>query len=920
MRGVILFLSLALLISCDSVGSLTDKEHVIRAQEFLDKGELHAASIELKNALQQNPENSQARWLLGNTYLKLGNGPTAEKELRRAPELGVVEESIIIPLGKSLLLQEEYSRVISEIQPLGSLSVDTRAQIHALRGDAFLGEGKLDEASDEFQSAMDIKEDLAEAQLGHARVALVSRKPEEARIWIKKVLEDSPPSADAWSLLGDLEAFEGKNEEADDAYGKAIALAPNNSVHFLKRAMARLSLKDYKGAASDLETLNRRLPSHPAIAYTQGLLHFQQEQYSEAQEAFENTLKYNPNDMNAVFYLGMSHAAQGHIEQGEMFLSRFLSAYPNSSTAAKALGTVLLQKGNYAGAEAVLAPVLERDPNDAVALNLLGEIALPQGKSKEAVGYFRRVIAQQPDFPAAHMKLGMSLLMADMYEETVQELTAATEAEPQLQRADYLTILAHLKANEADKAIAAAERLREKQPDNPHPLTLMAGAYLLKDDEAKARELLHQALQVLPGDPSAADNLARLELKKGDLEKARSLYEEILKHHPAHTKTLVTLAQMDARQGHIKEAMARLEYAVKQNPEASRPRVLLASYYLRTGKPSRVLDIVRKAPDANTNPFMLGVTGEAQLALGEAANAKATFIRLVDIAPKSERAHYLLGKAYVALNQVDDASREFGKALEINPGYALAKVSITRLYLRSDQPEEAGKLLSELEQASPSHPEVLALRGELALRQGRPQQAIEAYKKAIELAPSSRRTMMLGIAQWQADDKDGSIETYKKWLEKYPSDSAVSFHLANSYLLLGHLDKAKSGFAKVVELAPDNALAYNNLAWLLREEDPAKALEYAERALELVPGDPLVMDTLGELLLDQGQSERPLRLFRHASEKAPSNLDIRYHLAQALVRNGDKAEAHQILEEVLEEQKPFANKQAAEALLKSLGG
>jgi tetratricopeptide (TPR) repeat protein len=127
-------------------------------------------------------------------------------------------------------------------------------------------------------------------------------------------------------------------------------------------------------------------------------------------------------------------------------------------------------------------------------------------------------------------------------------------------------------------------------------------------------------------------------------------------------------------------------------------------------------------------------------------------------------------------------------------------------------------------------------------------------------------------------------------------------------------------FSKVVELSPNNTLALNNLAWLLRDDDTGKAIEYAERAMELSPKDPLVMDTLGELLLLQGQTDRSVRLFRRASEMAPSNLNIRYHLAQALVRNGDKIEAQQILQELLKENKPFRDKEAAKELLKSLAG
>ena len=223
MRSAILFLSLALLlVSCDNFGSLSEQEYVDRAQEFLDKGELNTASIELKNALTQNANNSQARWLLGNTYLELGNGPAAEKELRRARELGLTDDAIIIPLGNSLLLQGKYSDIISETQPLGSMTPENRAKVHALRGNAFLGEYKLDEAASELQSAIALNGDSVEAQIGYARLYLMRGKHGEARNWIDKAIESDPESADAWSLLGALDLAEKNRAEAEEDFSKAI--------------------------------------------------------------------------------------------------------------------------------------------------------------------------------------------------------------------------------------------------------------------------------------------------------------------------------------------------------------------------------------------------------------------------------------------------------------------------------------------------------------------------------------------------------------------------------------------------------------------------------------------------------------------------------------------------------------------------
>ena len=77
------------IVAC-SAGS-TDTQYVAQAQDYIDKGDLNSATIELKNALVENPDNAQARWLLGKLQLEAGDVASAEKELRKAHDLGIVD-------------------------------------------------------------------------------------------------------------------------------------------------------------------------------------------------------------------------------------------------------------------------------------------------------------------------------------------------------------------------------------------------------------------------------------------------------------------------------------------------------------------------------------------------------------------------------------------------------------------------------------------------------------------------------------------------------------------------------------------------------------------------------------------------------------------------------------------------------------
>ena len=64
---------------CDLRGD-TEQAHLQRAKDFKTEGKLQSSAIELQNALQKNPESAEARWLLGEVYLDLGQAPEAEQE------------------------------------------------------------------------------------------------------------------------------------------------------------------------------------------------------------------------------------------------------------------------------------------------------------------------------------------------------------------------------------------------------------------------------------------------------------------------------------------------------------------------------------------------------------------------------------------------------------------------------------------------------------------------------------------------------------------------------------------------------------------------------------------------------------------------------------------------------------------------
>ncbi|NND67873.1 MAG: PEP-CTERM system TPR-repeat protein PrsT [Halioglobus sp.] len=483
-----------------------------------------------------------------------------------------------------------------------------------------------------------------------------------------------------------------------------------------------------------------------------------------------------------------------------------------------------------------------------------------------------------------------------------------------------LVLLSYLRGELWDEAIIAARDLIADDDQNWDAYTLLGGAFAGKGDNGQAREAYRQALKLRPGNMNAANNLARIEVKAGNFAAARELYDEMLAQNPDEVAPVLYLNALDQQEGKLADAQARLESAIAKHPKETALKLALARLYLSTGQPSLVLAMSYEltAEEANS-PAMLQVLGDAQFALGEPAAAAAAYEKLVRQVPDVATLHYLLGRAYASAGRVNAAYEQLQEAVQIDPEHYASKMLRIQLLRLENKSAQASQLLAAMDSEFGERPEVLVEKGWLALYEGDLGTARQAFNAAFEVAPINDLVVQLGVVDWNDRKPRAAIERYKQWLEKNPDDQKILIHLANTYLQLGRDSEAVKSFEKLRKLNPDNTVVLNNLAWLLRRTDPGKAMEYAERTLELAPDWGAALDTLGSIQLEQGDLDRAARSFEQALKRSPGSPDIHYHLAVVSSRRGDNSQAIAILKAILADRdKPFASRKEAEQLLASL--
>ena len=108
-------------------------------------------------------------------------------------------------------------------------------------------------------------------------------------------------------------------------------------------------------------------------------------------------------------------------------------------------------------------------------------------------------------------------------------------------------------------------------------------------------------------------------------------------------------------------------------------------------------------------------------------------------------------------------------------------------------------------------------------------------------------------------------------------------------------------YQKALDIQPDNALASNNLAYVMLEEggNIDVALSMAQNARRSMPDSPNAADTLGWAYYQKGAYNTAIDLFKEAMKKRPDDATLNYHIGMAYLKSDQQSLARQHLERVL---------------------
>lgn len=397
--------------------------------------------------------------------------------------------------------------------------------------------------------------------------------------------------------------------------------------------------------------------------------------------------------------------------------------------------------------------------------------------------------------------------------------------------------LNQLLSRNEDKAstLRLIQHLALPYTDLPEAHFAISQAAWFANQHQQALQEMQRALALRPDWEIAAVHNGRI-LQRISIADADAFYRDYLQQYPASNEVRIAYARVLIGEKKVDEVREQLRWLTENNPEDA--EIMLAS------------------------GLLAGEIGDLEL-------TEKNFKKALELGYKDTSAiHFHLAQIYEETNRPDLAMTSY-QLVKSGGRYLPAQIRYADLLALKGEVKEAREHLQKLPAANDQQAAHLILAEAQILRR------IKAYQEVFDLLN----------------------EGLKKFPD-YPEllyDRALTADKLRKYRIL------EQDLRKLIKLKPDHAHAYNALGYSYAERSIQlpEALKLIQRAIELAPDDPYIMDSLGWVYYRMGKTVEGLNYLNLAFAARPDP-EIAAHLGELLWVQGAQDDAKTIWRSALE--------------------
>lgn len=909
----------------------------------MHEGNYKEAVEMFERAIELNPNYIEAYVELSRAYGNLRQYDKALEVLDRAIAIDPRERSVYVRKANTQYDMGDGRAMVETADKINEVFGPTPGG-HCLRARGLVLQSKWDEALAAYQAAIDLDNKYVEAYKGKSAILLTEMKLDEAAATLEQLLAAAPDELEGQVELALVRAQQGRIDEAKAKLEELNKKNANNPHILSALALVALEQKDYPAAKKLAEETLRLAGRNPIANKVFGACLLEEGLAKQAVPFLEAAAQALPGDRRAKELLVRATRASAPVKEAREKEEQ-LKAAPDNAELALSVARDYLEMGWSQEAlepseqalaampdnrEALLirALALATSQRAAEARDLLAQYDLGEneymlrslaahlnGDSTKAIELGRKAVKAEQETPWAHFTIAAALLLQGKLREAVQEYDNAYMADNAVAIAQINKAQLYQSLGLINPAISTLTNVLMRNPDDSKVLLRLAALLDARDNPADAERLILKVLEDEPDNDSAMLLLAAHYENRRDYLRAIQQYMNLLKRHPDDIGVKTRLANLRFLNKEFSTGISLMQEVAKANPTALAPKISIGLAYAAQGRWDDAAAVYNEVLNASPTHGLalahlsivrqmqgkhdeaLGLLNQVRAIAGEAADdlepqrmtlhiARKEYDQAADIVEQSNHPN-----DYKRLCQlVIDACREDGA----DP----SRLSLARAIVGAGWRAVAIDQYAQVAAEQPRNALAHAAIGELRILNGENELAVSSLQMALnQFEDSAYLHRKMGEALMMLKQHPRALEHLQHSVELDPANAPAWLSLAQLYEAERKPVEAQSAYRRAIQLNPNDATSYNNLAYILAGEKTSReqALGYANRALELRPHDGNIHDTVGYIYMLMGDDatdsakkqeyyENAFRAIENALTLMPDQPTLTFHYAQILER------------------------------------
>ncbi|MGH8283914.1 MAG: tetratricopeptide repeat protein [Gammaproteobacteria bacterium] len=497
-------------------------------------------------------------------------------------------------------------------------------------------------------------------------------------------------------------------------------------------------------------------------------------------------------------------------------------------------------------------------PEQALTYHVfMGELALQRGESEIAAGQYARAAQSSVDPTLAEQATILAYQAGD--DRLALELSQRWRTlAPKDKTARHFEAILNTRMDNVDAAVSEFESLLR---DVPGENLAVIGQLLGEEaDAGQALPVMRKLAAARPQSAEAHFALGRLALHYSKPTLAIDESRRALAIKPGWDEAVVLEARALVAAGQNSEALMMLKARAQAEPGNTGLHLaygaLLAQAGQNTQSQTEFTAILGQHP---RNPEALYYLGLLALQANQLTQAHGYFMRLLGTGQRNNDAWFFLGNTAELSKQYPEALRRY-QQVDGGEHWLSAQIGIARVLIEQGKPNAAREYIDNIAAADPDD-------------------AVQFRLAEAQLFSN-------------AGDNQTALKIFDQALAENPDNGDLLYGRALLQDTLGNAVAAESDLHIILSRQPDNADALNALGYTLAVHSTRyqEARIYIEKALQLKPDDPAIIDSMGWVEYRLGNYPQALDYLRKAYAQL-ADPEVAAHLTEALWAAGDKQEA-----------------------------